>query len=125
MRCAACAGIACACAARSCHGRRCGRRSEAERMRFGVVYSIEGGGGDRADQVFREAIEEITLAETIGIDSAFLSEHHSGENDFFPSPRIALTFLAARTPPNKIGPGVLLLPLYDPIHVAEDCAVLD
>ncbi len=94
-------------------------------MRFGVVYSIEGGGGDRADQVFRDAVEEIGLAERIGLESAFISEHHFVENGFFPSPLIALSFLAARTSRIKIGPGVLLLPLYDPIHVAEDCAVLD
>ncbi len=94
-------------------------------MQFGVVYSIEGGGGDRADQVFREAVEEITLAERIGLDCAFFSEHHFVDNGFFPSPLIGLSFLAARTSRIKIGPGVLLLPLYDPIHVAEDCAVLD
>ncbi len=94
-------------------------------MRFGLVYSIEGGAGDRADQVFREAVEEIRAGEEIGLDSVFISEHHFVENGFFPSPLIALGFVAAQTSRIKLGPGVLLLPLYDPIHVAEDCAVLD
>jgi alkanesulfonate monooxygenase SsuD/methylene tetrahydromethanopterin reductase-like flavin-dependent oxidoreductase (luciferase family) len=94
-------------------------------MQFGVVYSIEGGGGDRSDQVFRDAVEEITLAERVGIDYAFISEHHFVDNGFFPSPLIALSFVAARTSRIMLGPGVLLLPLYDPIHVAEDAVVLD
>jgi len=94
-------------------------------MRFGLVYSIEGGGGDRADQVFRDAVEEIGQADRMGLAAVFMSEHHFVENGFFPSPLIALSFVAARTLRIKLGPGVLLLPLYDPIHVAEDCAVLD
>lgn len=94
-------------------------------MRFGVIYSIEGGAGDSAARVFEEAVEEIVLAESLGFDCAFISEHHFVENDFFPSPLIALSFLAARTSRIRVGPGVLLLPLYDPVHVAEDAAVLD
>lgn len=94
-------------------------------MRFGMVYSIEGGGGDSAGRVFHDAVEEILLAESLGLDCAFVSEHHFVENDFFPSPLVALSFVAAKTSRIRLGPGVLLLPLYDPIHVAEDAAVLD
>jgi probable F420-dependent oxidoreductase len=94
-------------------------------MRFGLIYSIEGGAGDRPDQVFRDALEEIALAESQGFDSVFISEHHFVPNGFFPSPLIALSYLAARTSKIRFGPGVLLLPLYDPVHLAEDCAVLD
>jgi alkanesulfonate monooxygenase SsuD/methylene tetrahydromethanopterin reductase-like flavin-dependent oxidoreductase (luciferase family) len=91
-------------------------------IHFGLVYSFEGDG---TDNVFREAIEEVALAEQVGIESAFVSEHHFVDTGFFPSPLISLSFLAARTSRIKIGTGVLLLPLYNPVHVAEDCAVLD
>ena len=64
-------------------------------MRFGLVYSIEGGAGDRVDQVFRDAVEEIVQADRMGLDSVFVSEHHFVENGFFPSPLIALSFIAA------------------------------
>src|ERR1017187_6456443 len=40
-------------------------------IHFGLVYSFEG---DRADNVFRETIEEVALAEQVGIESAFISE---------------------------------------------------
>ena len=75
--------------------------------------------------MFREAIEEVTLAEQVGMESAFISEHHFLENGFFPSPLISLSYIAARTSKLKFGSGVMLLPLYNPVHVAEDCAVLD
>jgi probable F420-dependent oxidoreductase len=91
-------------------------------IHFGLVYSFEG---DRAAKVFHETIEEVVLAEKIGIESVFVSEHHFVDTGFFPSPLISLSYLAARTSKIKFGPGVLLLPLYDPVHVAEDCAVLD
>ena len=94
-------------------------------MRFGIVYSIESGGGERADRVFREAVEEIVVGEQCGLDIALISEHHFTDSDFFPSPLIALSYIAARTSKIRLSPGVLLLPLYDPIHVAEDAAVLD
>jgi probable F420-dependent oxidoreductase len=94
-------------------------------LKAGLVYSIENGNNERADQVFRNILDEVALAESLGFDSVFISEHHFVANDFFPSPLIALSFLAAKTSRVRFGPGVLLLPLYDPIHVAEDCAVLD
>jgi len=91
-------------------------------IHFGLVYSFEG---DRAANVFRETIEEVALAEQVGIESVFISEHHFVDTGFFPSPLISLSYLAARTSKIKVGTGVLLLPLYNPVHVAEDCAVLD
>jgi probable F420-dependent oxidoreductase len=94
-------------------------------LKAGLVYSIENGPNEPAEQVFRNALDEVLLAESLGFDSVFISEHHFVPNDFFPSPLIALSFLAAKTSRIKFGPGVLLLPLYDPVHVAEDCAVLD
>ncbi len=97
----------------------------AANMKFGLVYSIENGGGDRADQVFHDTVDEVVLAESFGFDVALISEHHFTANDFFPSPLITLSYLAARTSKIRLSPGVLLLPLYDPVHVAEDCAVLD
>ena len=73
-------------------------------IHFGLVYSIEGGSGDRSDVVFREAVEEIVLAEQLGLESAFISEHHFLENGFFPSPLIALSFIAARTSRSSSAP---------------------
>ena len=94
-------------------------------MKFGITYTIEKGAGRSAIERFHEAVDEIRLAETLGYDCAFVSEHHFMPDDMFPSPLIALAYIAARTSKIRLGSGVVLLPLHDPVKVAEDCAVLD
>jgi probable F420-dependent oxidoreductase len=79
----------------------------------------------KAEDVFRAQVEQVRLAETLGFDSAFVSEHHFLDNEMFPSPLVALGFLAAATSKIRLGTGVLLLPLHEPVRVAEDAAVLD
>lgn len=49
-------------------------------IHFGLVYSFEG---DRAANVFHEAIDEVLLAEQVGIESVFISEHHFVDTGFF------------------------------------------
>ena len=93
-------------------------------MEFGLVYSIEKDAGD-IRLAFSEAADQISAAEGMGYGVALISEHHLVENDFLPSALIACAVVAARTRTIKVGPGVLLLPLFHPVHVAEDAAVLD
>jgi alkanesulfonate monooxygenase SsuD/methylene tetrahydromethanopterin reductase-like flavin-dependent oxidoreductase (luciferase family) len=52
-------------------------------------YTIEGSGTFRDRKRFHEAVDEIRLAETLGYDCAFVSEHHFMPDDMFPSPLIA------------------------------------
>lgn len=94
-------------------------------MKFGITYTIENGGGRTTSERFREAVAEIRCAENLGYDCAFVSEHHFMPDDMFPSPLVALGFIAAVTSEIRLGTGVLLIPLHDPVRVAEDAAVLD
>lgn len=55
----------------------------------------------------------------------FFGEHHQDRDGFLPSPLIVSTAIAARTTRLKVGTLVLFLPLYHPVHVAEDVATLD
>jgi probable F420-dependent oxidoreductase len=65
------------------------------------------------------------LAESCGFDAMFFGEHHQDRDGFLPSPLIVCTAVAARTTRLKVGTSVILLPLYHPIHLAEDVATLD
>jgi probable F420-dependent oxidoreductase len=94
-------------------------------LKFGLTYAPYSTGGRRAEEVFRANVEQIRLAESCGFDSAFVSEHHFLDNEMFPSPLVALAFVAALTTKIRLGTGVLLLPLHDPVRAAEDAAVLD
>ena len=75
--------------------------------------------------LYREHLEEAALAEQLGFDAVWASEHHFSEDAWNPSPITFLAAVAARTARVRIGTYVLLLPFHNPVRVAEDIAVLD
>ena len=54
-----------------------------------------------------------------------VSEHHASPDGYLPSPLILATAIAARTSTIPITVAALLVPLHDPVRLAEDMAVLD
>jgi probable F420-dependent oxidoreductase len=64
-------------------------------------------------------------AEELGYSSAFFASHHAQSDGWCPSPLVALGGAAAVTERMRLGTAVLLVPLYAPVKLAEDVAVLD
>jgi len=75
--------------------------------------------------IYRESIEIGVLAEKLGFDSVWTSEHHFSEDQWSPSQLMVLSAIAARTERIRLGTAVLLLPFHHPIRAAEDLATLD
>lgn len=73
---------------------------------------------------FEVTIQECEQAETMGFDSVWLGEHHNHAL-LYPTPLIGLAAIASRTQRLRLGTGVLLLPLYHPVAVAEEGAMVD
>ena len=73
---------------------------------------------------FEETLRECEQAEAAGFDSIWLGEHHSHPL-LYPAPLIGLAAVAGRTRKIRLGTGVLLLPLYHPLRVAEEAAMVD
>jgi probable F420-dependent oxidoreductase len=73
---------------------------------------------------FEETIQECERAEAAGFDSVWLGEHHNSAT-LYPMPLIGLAAIASRTRRLQLGTGVLLLPLYHPLAVAEEAAMVD
>jgi alkanesulfonate monooxygenase SsuD/methylene tetrahydromethanopterin reductase-like flavin-dependent oxidoreductase (luciferase family) len=69
--------------------------------------------------------EQAVLAESLGFDSLFLPESHFAGAASIPSPLLLLAAAAARTTRLRLGTTSFLLPVRNPIHVAEEVAVLD
>lgn len=77
------------------------------------------------EQEYRETLELVRLAEALGFDSAWVSEHHGSSDGYFPSLFTMLGAFAAATERIRLGTGVILTPLHDPIRLAEDAATVD
>jgi probable F420-dependent oxidoreductase len=73
---------------------------------------------------FEETIQECERAEAAGFDSVWLGEHHNSAT-LYPAPLIGLAAIASRTRRLRLGTAVLLLPLYHPLAVAEEAAMVD
>lgn len=74
---------------------------------------------------YREALDMAAFADERGLDMIVLSEHHGDEGGFSPSPLILGAAIAGRTARIAMTVSALLVPLHDPIRLAEDLAVLD
>ena len=75
---------------------------------------------------FAHAIELFAWAEELGYDSGWVIQRHFRQgNEHVSSPLVVLAAIAQRTSRIRLGTGVLVLPLEDPIKVAEDAATLD
>jgi alkanesulfonate monooxygenase SsuD/methylene tetrahydromethanopterin reductase-like flavin-dependent oxidoreductase (luciferase family) len=90
-------------------------------MRFDMRAPEAGSAPD----LYTAAIEMTAWGESRGALAAVVCEHHAMDDGYLPSPLILATALAARTTTLPITVAVVVLPLYQPIRLAEDMAVLD
>jgi probable F420-dependent oxidoreductase len=74
---------------------------------------------------YQESIELVELVEEVGLDGAWVSEHHFSADGYLPSLLPLLAAYAARTERIELGTGVVLAPFHDPVRLAEDFAVVD
>ncbi|MCF2528572.1 LLM class flavin-dependent oxidoreductase [Yinghuangia soli] len=84
-------------------------------------------GLDRADVAsrYQATIEMAKFADANGFDMVTLEEHHGAENGWSPSPLSTAGAIFGATERIGVIISALLAPLYDPIRLAEDIAVLD
>lgn len=81
--------------------------------------------GSLADY-YRGMFEQITEAETLGFDQAWVTEHHFGAyGGTLPHPPTFLAAAAQRTTHIRLGVAVAVLPLHRPVDLAESYAMVD
>ena len=77
------------------------------------------------EELYRSHLDLMVDSEQLGFDNAWLTEHHFVEDGYSPSLLPIGAAIAARTTRIRIGTFLFLLPLHNPVRVAEDTATLD
>jgi alkanesulfonate monooxygenase SsuD/methylene tetrahydromethanopterin reductase-like flavin-dependent oxidoreductase (luciferase family) len=91
----------------------------------GLAAQTEGRAPGDYHHELRRVIELAALAEEVGLDAVWTCEHHFSEDGFLPSPIVMLAAIAERTERITIGTDIMLAPMWDPVRLAEDAAVVD
>jgi alkanesulfonate monooxygenase SsuD/methylene tetrahydromethanopterin reductase-like flavin-dependent oxidoreductase (luciferase family) len=73
---------------------------------------------------YEACLEQCQWADRHGIDLAVLSEHHGVEDGFMSAPVTLAAAIAGRTCRLQINIAAVLVPLHDPIRLAEQLAVV-
>ena len=94
-------------------------------MRFGTFSYNQARPWVPERQAFEELLEQIQLTERLGFDEAWFAEHHHSDYGMLASPNLIIATLAPRTQRLRLGNLVNVLPLYDPMRLAEECGMLD
>jgi alkanesulfonate monooxygenase SsuD/methylene tetrahydromethanopterin reductase-like flavin-dependent oxidoreductase (luciferase family) len=76
-------------------------------------------------EALRDMVERVKFVEALGFDWISLSEHHYSPRILTPSPVVSATWLAARVDTIKIALLGPIVPVSNPIRVAEELAMLD
>jgi probable LLM family oxidoreductase len=91
---------------------------------FAAVISEPGGVAMSAEQRIANLLEEIELADQVGLDTFGIGEHHREE--FLDSaPVVLLAAAAARTKQIRLTSAVTVLSAADPVRVFQEFATLD
>src|SRR5439155_13820329 len=94
-------------------------------MRFGTFSYNQRRPYVPEQQAFDELLEQIELTDRFGFHEAWFAEHHHSDYGMLASPNLVIAALAHRAPHLRMGNLVTVLPLHDPIRLAEECAILD
>jgi alkanesulfonate monooxygenase SsuD/methylene tetrahydromethanopterin reductase-like flavin-dependent oxidoreductase (luciferase family) len=81
--------------------------------------------GAPAAELYRSALEMVEWADLHGFHHVRVSEHHGSSDGYCPAPLPVLAAFAARTQAVRLRVSALIVPLHDPVRLAEDLAVID
>jgi len=81
--------------------------------------------GTSTQELYAAAIEMAAWADEAGIEGINLMEHHASEDGYLPQPFILGAAMAGVTKHINFMLGAVILPLHDPVDMAERVAVLD
>jgi len=95
-------------------------------MKFAVAINMERfDPGRRMDDVMREVLHLVQMADRAGFETAWAAEHHTIESIISPNPLTLLTWWAQHTERIRLGAATVVAPYWDPIRLAGEAALCD
>ena len=95
-------------------------------MRFGFFDQLPCAAGYSEQQRYRNIMAQIVLGDAEGFDTVWLGElHFSRAFSILADPLMVLAAAAQRTTRIRLGTAVTLLPLHNPVKIAEEAAIAD
>ena len=95
-------------------------------MDFGINtdFTIPHGGSHLS--AFQDSMEEVDMAEEMGLDTVWLGEAHFRPNrSVLSAPIVVASSIATRTKRLRVGMAVQVLPMIHPLRIAEESATVD
>ena len=94
-------------------------------MQFGMFYEWPNPSLGNWKRLFDEGVAQIQYAEEMGYDYVLIAEHHFSNYGMSPAPLLQALQIAQHTRRIKIVTAALILPIWQPLRLAEEVAVLD
>src|SRR5512147_2044316 len=73
-------------------------------------------------EMYRACLDQCEWADRLGLDIVVLSEHHGVDDGFMSAPVTLAAAIAGRTKTIQINIAAILVPLHDPVRLAEQLA---
>ena len=95
-------------------------------MKFAHFSHIWAKPGMTPHQRYEQLWRELALCDEVGFDHSFCVEHHfRPDESWMSSPSLYAVGAGARTKRMRIGPMGYIVPLYHPLRLAEEIAIVD
>lgn len=94
-------------------------------MQFGLFFEWPNPTLRDWKTLFDEGVQQIQLSEELGFDYCLVAEHHFTNYGNSPSPLLQALYIGQKTERIKIGTAAVVLPVWQPLRLAEEIAVLD
>jgi alkanesulfonate monooxygenase SsuD/methylene tetrahydromethanopterin reductase-like flavin-dependent oxidoreductase (luciferase family) len=97
-----------------------------QRLLIGITDHVEGPRDQLSSEIYDEVASQVRLADRLGIDYYWFSEHHAHAHfGHLPTPLLFTLHLAGQTQQIHLGTAIICLNLHHPLDVAEQVAVAD
>ncbi|MGU3498456.1 LLM class flavin-dependent oxidoreductase [Mycobacterium sp. C31M] len=92
---------------------------------FGIFFRLNDTQADPVQQ-YHDGLDLIAYAEQLGLSTAWITSHHfRSDKGTVASPLVFLSAASQRTSRIRLGAGVVVITLENPIRVAEDAVITD